>query len=59
MRNISKQVASALGIESEAGVTAIEYGLIAGLIAVVIVTAVTLIGTNLQTKFNTIANALD
>jgi pilus assembly protein Flp/PilA len=42
----------------ESGVTAIEYGLIAGLIAVVIITAVALIGTNLTTKFSTIANKL-
>ena len=39
----------------ESGVTAIEYGLIASLIAVVIVTAVTLVGTNLTTLFNNIA----
>jgi pilus assembly protein Flp/PilA len=44
--------------QDDAGVTAIEYGLIAGLIAVVIITAVTLIGTNLQTKFDAIAAAL-
>ena len=40
------------------GVTAIEYGLIAALIAVVIITAVTLIGTNLTAKFNEIAGEL-
>jgi pilus assembly protein Flp/PilA len=42
----------------EAGVTAIEYGLIASLIAVVIITAVTTVGTNLVTKFTAIATAL-
>jgi len=42
----------------EAGVTAIEYGLIAGLIAVVIITAVTNVGTDLQTKFTAISTAL-
>lgn len=42
----------------EDGVTAIEYGLIAALIAVVIITAVTLIGTNLTTKFTTVGTAL-
>jgi pilus assembly protein Flp/PilA len=36
-------------------VTALEYGLIAALIAGVIVTAVTLIGTNLTTTFTTLA----
>ena len=45
-------------VKDDAGVTAIEYGLIAGLIAVVIITAVTTIGTNLTTKFNAIATAL-
>jgi pilus assembly protein Flp/PilA len=40
------------------GVTAIEYGLIASLIAVVIITSVTLVGTNLTAKFNAIAGAL-
>ncbi len=42
----------------EDGVTAIEYGLIAALIAVVIVVAVRLIGTNLNTIFGQIAAAL-
>jgi pilus assembly protein Flp/PilA len=36
-------------------VTALEYGLIAALIAGVIVTAVTLIGTNLTATFTTLA----
>ena len=39
----------------DSGVTAIEYGLIASLIAVVIITAVTLVGTNLSATFNSIA----
>lgn len=36
-------------------VTALEYGLIAGLVAVVIISAVTTIGRNLDTRFSTIA----
>lgn len=36
-------------------VTALEYGLIAALIAGVIVTAVTLIGTNMTATFTTLA----
>lgn len=40
------------------GVTAVEYGLIAALIAVVIITAVTLLGKNLTSVFSTIANKL-
>ena len=42
----------------DTGVTAIEYGLIASLIAVVIITAVTLVGTNLTAQFNAVAAAL-
>ena len=38
------------------GVTALEYGLIAGLIAVVIITAVTTLGKNLSTVFTTIGS---
>jgi len=40
------------------GVTAMEYGLIAALVAVVIITAVTAIGTNLETVFNKIKDSL-
>ena len=45
-------------IKDEAGVTAIEYGLIAALIAVVIIAAVRLIGTNLDATFDTVGAAL-
>lgn len=45
-------------LQDEEGVTAIEYGLIAALIAIVIITAVTAVGQNLVTVFNTVANAL-
>jgi pilus assembly protein Flp/PilA len=44
--------------EDESGATAIEYGLIAALIAVVIITAVTTIGTNLKGTFNNVANTV-
>ena len=40
------------------GVTAIEYALIASLIAVVIITAVTTVGTKISTTFTNIASAL-
>ena len=42
-------------LKGEEGVTAIEYGLIAALIAMAIVTAVALVGTNLTAIFNNIA----
>jgi pilus assembly protein Flp/PilA len=44
--------------KDERGVTALEYGLIAGLISVVIVGTVTTLGTTLSTMFTTIKNAL-
>jgi pilus assembly protein Flp/PilA len=40
------------------GVTAIEYGLIAALIAVVIISAVTLVGTELDATFDTVSSKL-
>jgi pilus assembly protein Flp/PilA len=43
----------------ESGVTAIEYGLIAALIAVVIIVAVTTVGTDLSKVFNTVGNSLN
>jgi pilus assembly protein Flp/PilA len=45
-------------VSDEQGVTAIEYGLIASLIAVVIIGAVTLVGTDLNAVFTTIGNDL-
>ncbi len=45
-------------IQDERGATAIEYGLIAALIAVAIITAVTALGAKVSTKFNTISTAI-
>jgi pilus assembly protein Flp/PilA len=45
--------------KDENGATAIEYGLIAGLISVVIITAVTLVGSKLEGVFNYIGSTLD
>jgi pilus assembly protein Flp/PilA len=45
-------------ISDEAGATAIEYGLLAALIAVVIIGAVKLVGSNLTNTFNNVANNL-
>jgi pilus assembly protein Flp/PilA len=45
-------------LANETGATAIEYGLIVSLIAVVIIGAVSTVGTNLKTKFNTVASSL-
>ena len=58
MRSNEMKTLFALFWKDELGVTAIEYGLIAGLISVVILVALTAIGTSLQGLFQTIATAL-
>lgn len=45
-------------VRDEEGVTAIEYGLIASLIAVVIILSVTVVGERLCATFNDVAVAL-
>jgi pilus assembly protein Flp/PilA len=44
--------------KDESGATAIEYGLIAALIAVAAITAMTTVGTELIAKFTTISDTL-
>jgi pilus assembly protein Flp/PilA len=46
-------------VRDEKGATAIEYGLIAALIAVVIITGVTAVGTNLSATFTTLSTKLN
>lgn len=43
-------------LKDESGATAIEYGLIAALIAVVIIAGVTTLGQNLDTTFTNLSN---
>jgi len=45
-------------VGDESGVTAIEYGLIAGLIAVVIIAIITTVGTDLTNIFNNVSGGL-
>ena len=45
-------------VRDESGATAIEYGLIAALIAVVIISAVTALGTTITGKFTEIVTAM-
>ena len=45
-------------VRDESGATAIEYGLIAALIAVVIIGALTAIGSKLTTTFSSVASNL-
>ena len=53
MKNLVKRFA-----KDESGATAIEYGLIAAGIAVAIISAVNLVGTNLITKFGQVSTEL-
>lgn len=45
-------------VRDESGATAIEYGLIAALIAVVMISALRTIGSNLKTVFTSVGSAL-
>jgi pilus assembly protein Flp/PilA len=45
-------------LSDESGATAIEYGLIAALVSVAIIAALTTLGTNLSSLFTTIGNDL-
>ncbi len=54
MRKLFKRLLS-----EERGATAIEYGLIAGLIAVVIIGALTVTGTSLKSVFENVSDKLE
>jgi pilus assembly protein Flp/PilA len=59
VRNILRRYIDWLfSANSESGVTAIEYGLLASLIALVIIISVTLVGTHLTGLFTYIADKL-
>jgi pilus assembly protein Flp/PilA len=45
-------------VRDESGATAIEYGLIAALIAVVVIGAVTAVGTKLSSTFTTVSTSV-
>lgn len=45
-------------VADETGATAIEYGLIAALISVVIIGALTSVGSSLNSKFHSVATSL-
>jgi pilus assembly protein Flp/PilA len=55
---IMRQMIKSL-IADESGATAIEYGMIAALIAVAIIASLQLVGNNLTNKFNAIAGNLN
>ena len=45
-------------IRSESGASAVEYGILVGVIALLIIAAANSVGTKLQTNFNTVAASL-
>jgi pilus assembly protein Flp/PilA len=45
-------------VKDESGATAIEYGLLAALIAVAIIATLRVLGTNLNARFDEVADAL-
>lgn len=45
-------------LREESGATAIEYGLIAALISIAAISAMSALGTQLSTTFNTVKNSL-
>jgi pilus assembly protein Flp/PilA len=45
-------------LRSDRGATAVEYGLMVALIAIVIIAAVSLLGKNLSSLFNTVATSV-
>ena len=58
MKRLARILARMFAVTNEKGVTAIEYGLLASLIAVAIITAVSLVGTNLSRTFTTLSDKL-
>jgi pilus assembly protein Flp/PilA len=56
---LSRLIRLRLRLQSpERGATAVEYGLMVALIAIVIIGAVSLLGTNLSTLFNNAATSI-
>jgi pilus assembly protein Flp/PilA len=55
LSRLTKFQARLAAIRDDRGATAVEYGLMVALIAVVVIVAVTLLGTNLSSLFNTVA----
>lgn len=56
MHPVAAKVAKIFSVTNERGVTAIEYGLLAALIALGIIGAVTILGGNLSAVFQAVAD---
>ena len=55
---MTKALAKLQALRSDRGATAVEYGLMIALIAIVIIAAVALVGTNLDLLFDEVAAIL-
>ena len=55
LSRLAKFQTNLAALRDDRGATAVEYGLMVALIAIVIITAVALLGTNLSTLFNSVA----
>ena len=58
LKHLVKFQVRAAQLRDERGATAVEYGLMVALIAVVIIGAVGLLGNKLNAMFNTVATAI-
>ncbi len=58
VRALSRKVARWADVDSESGVTAIEYGLLAALVAVVIIGGATALGNKLSAVFTGVSSAM-
>jgi len=58
LSTIAKLQVRAVLLRHDRGATAVEYGLMVALIAIVIIVAVSLLGTNLSTLFQTVATSV-
>ena len=58
MSRLSREIANWFSIKSERGVTAIEYGLIASLVALAIIVGITALGVNLNALFTYIGGKI-
>ncbi len=58
MKNLPAKIVGSVVATKERGATAVEYGIMVALIAAVIITVVTSIGTNMTTMFSSVAGKL-
>ena len=58
LSHLVKLQVKAVALRNDRGATAVEYGLMVALIAIVIIVAVALLGTRLSGLFNTVASSV-